>query len=285
MTRPYGSRVIRDPRAPYPPGHLMGNDYLETVRRRRRRRTWSRRFTTAAWLVAIVGLYALWQWFPDLTGAGSSDERADDTTTSIPSGGPISLEDLDDLTLEDLDTTTFDDLRDPEPEPEARLGIEPIGDWAAPLPDLERRRALRPHHTYAAWDYGARVGTEVYAMTWGTITTALDDDRARCGGTVTIRTDPDAAQMTYCHLSAVFVETGDTVGAGDLLGLSGGQPGAPGAGNTTGAHLHLQIRYNGELLCPQTQLAALFEGAPVSIDEFATTGCIRTASSRFINLD
>jgi len=259
----------------------MGSDYLETVRRRRKRRAWSRRLTTAAWLVAIFGLYALWQWFPDFT----SSERADDNaaTTSAPEGGPSILENLDDLTLEDLDTTTFEDLRDPEPE--QRLDVDPIGEWAAPLPNLDRSRALRPHHTYPAWDYGAAVGTEAYAMTWGTITTALDDDGARCGGTVTIRTDPDEAQMTYCHLSAVFVETGDFVGPGELVGLTGGQPGTPGAGNTTGPHLHLQIRYNGALLCPQTQLAALFDGEPVSIDEFATTGCIRSASSRFVNLD
>lgn len=261
----------------------MASDYLERVRSRRRRRTWSRRLTTTAWLVAIVALYALWQWFPDFTST-------DGATSSGPTGGPVDIDVLDDLTIDDLDTTTLDDLtledmtrRNPDPEP--RLGVEAIGDWAAPLPDLDRDRALRPHHTYAAWDYGARVGTETYAMTWGTITTALDDDGARCGGTVTIRTDPDAAQMTYCHLSAVFVESGDYVGPGDLLGLTGGQPGAPGAGNTAGPHLHLQIRHNGALLCPQTQLAALFDGEPVSLDEFATTGCIRTASSRFINLD
>lgn len=259
----------------------MASDYLEAVRSRRRRRTWSRRLTTAAWLVAIVALVALWQWFPDFTST-------DDGEVAGPQGGPVDIEDSDDLTIEDLDTITFDDLtlddlRRDGPEPE--LSVVAIGDWAPPLPDLDRDRSLRPHHNYPAWDYGVRVGTEVYAMTWGTITTALDDDGARCGGTVTIRTDPDAAQMTYCHLSAVFIEAGDYVGPGDLLGLSGGQPGAPGAGNTTGPHLHLQIRHNGALLCPQTQLAALFDGEPVSIDDLPSAGCIRSASSRFINLD
>jgi len=260
----------------------MASDYLARVQRRRRRRTWSRRATTGAWLVAIVGLYALWQFFPDFTASAATESTA--------AGGPVDGRDVDDFTLEDLDATTFDDLSFDDrtlhdPPPDTSLSVAVIGDWAPPLPNLTRDRALRPHHDYPAWDYGVAVGTDVFAMTWGTVTTAVDDDNARCGGTVTIRTDPDGAQMTYCHLSAVFVASGDSVGPGDLLGYSGGQPGAPGAGNTTGPHLHLQIRHDSTLRCPQTQLAALFDGDSVPMDDLAMSGCIRSASSRFINLD
>ena len=49
----------------------------------------------------------------------------------------------------------------------------------------------------------------------------------------------DGSELWYCHQSAIGVEVGDQV--------VGGQPiGAVGAtGNTTGPHLHLEVRPGG----------------------------------------
>jgi murein DD-endopeptidase MepM/ murein hydrolase activator NlpD len=46
----------------------------------------------------------------------------------------------------------------------------------------------------------------------------------------------------YAHLSKTFVEVNQAVNAGDLVGLTGGQPGTPGAGRSTGCHLHWEVR-------------------------------------------
>jgi len=46
---------------------------------------------------------------------------------------------------------------------------------------------------------------------------------------------------TYCHLSEVSVVQGQPVRAGDVVGLSGGAKGAPGAGRSTGPHLHFSV--------------------------------------------
>lgn len=46
----------------------------------------------------------------------------------------------------------------------------------------------------------------------------------------------------YAHLYQIDVEVGDTIRKGQQIGLEGGRPGDAGAGTSTGAHLHFEIR-------------------------------------------
>jgi Peptidase family M23 len=52
----------------------------------------------------------------------------------------------------------------------------------------------------------------------------------------------DGNTYRYGHLSSLGVATGATVGGGSDLGASGGKKGAPGSGNSTGPHLHFEVR-------------------------------------------
>lgn len=63
---------------------------------------------------------------------------------------------------------------------------------------------------------------------------------------------------TYGHVSEILVTEGQKIGAGDIIALSGGIPGTPGAGyRTTGAHLHFEVRIGDEFADPLGFLPAL----------------------------
>jgi hypothetical protein len=128
-----------------------------------------------------------------------------------------------------------------------------------------------PHHDYPAIDISVPIGTTVYAVSTGTAAFVAADS-GMCGGTIIINGD-DGARYTYCHLSQELVSTGDHVTTGSTIALSGGEPGAPGAGDSTGPHLHLGIALNGINICPQPLLVAWSQGQPADPGSAPSSGC------------
>lgn len=127
----------------------------------------------------------------------------------------------------------------------------------------------RPHHDYPAIDVPVPVGTTVYAVHAGKV--RLTSDSA-CGYGIIIE-GTDGARYTYCHGSSLAVGSGDEVQAGDVIMRSGGAPGAAGAGDATGPHLHLSIDYKGQKICPQSLLQGWLDGKFVRPGDGARSGC------------
>jgi hypothetical protein len=116
----------------------------------------------------------------------------------------------------------------------------------------------RGTHRHAGIDIAVPVGTKVLSLVGGTVTTVTDHGTGY-GQFITVKGD-DGKYYRFAHLSKFSVARGQRVEAGTVLGLSGGEPGTKGAGDTSGPHLHFEVRTSddfgiGAALDPITYLA------------------------------
>ena len=95
-------------------------------------------------------------------------------------------------------------------------------------------------------DIPADPGTSVYAVAGGAVVETIPNHPS-AGTYVTI--DHENGYFTrYLHLSQMDVQTGQRVGAGTTVGLSGGARGAWGSGTSTGPHVHFEVWEGGKPL-------------------------------------
>lgn len=107
------------------------------------------------------------------------------------------------------------------------------------------KNKMRKHLGVDLW---ATSGTEVHSPDSGEVLEAKFSNGA-CGGTITIK-HPNGFQSRYCHIKDIKVSQGDEVSRGQIIGISGGNSGDKGAGNSRGAHLHFELKKNGDLVDP-----------------------------------
>lgn len=100
-------------------------------------------------------------------------------------------------------------------------------------------------HTHKGMDIAAPNGTAIKAAAEGTVTYS-----GWMGGygNLIILSHGNGIQTYYGHCSKLNVAKGTTVNAGDVIALVGS------TGNSTGNHLHFEIRKNGEQINPQKYL-------------------------------
>jgi murein DD-endopeptidase MepM/ murein hydrolase activator NlpD len=89
-------------------------------------------------------------------------------------------------------------------------------------------------------DFAIAQGTELRATTSGVIR----NYKGNTGGWGIDIVRPDGWVVRNWHMSEFFVSNGQKVNSGDVIGLTGGAKGHPGAGLSTGPHLHWEIRSN-----------------------------------------
>jgi len=96
-------------------------------------------------------------------------------------------------------------------------------------------------------DFSAATGTPIYAAAGGIVTTA---ERTPDYGNIVKVDHGSGLETRYAHASKLMVKVGDRVEKGQIVALVGS------TGRSTGAHLHYEIRLNGNALDPRKYLKA-----------------------------
>lgn len=116
----------------------------------------------------------------------------------------------------------------------------PISQSFGENPDDYTAFGLKGHNGI---DYACPVSTPVYAACDGQVTKIqVDPD----GYGLHVRITHTWGRTIYAHLSQTAVNLGQTVYQGDMIGRSGGEPGSTFSGNSTGPHLHFEMRLDSE---------------------------------------
>ena len=97
------------------------------------------------------------------------------------------------------------------------------------------------HDGHHGLDLAVPVGTPIRSTQAGHVVHAGWNDQGY-GNLVILENGP--YRTYYAHLDQVSVQVGDTIGSGAVVGLSGN------TGNSTGPHLHYEVRVNGVAVDP-----------------------------------
>ncbi len=101
------------------------------------------------------------------------------------------------------------------------------------------------NHTHTGLDIAATSGTPIKAAADGTITFS----GTKSGyGKIIIIDHGNGVETYYGHCSKLYKKSGEYVSAGDVIAAVGS------TGNSTGPHLHFEIRLNGKYVNPQNYL-------------------------------
>jgi murein DD-endopeptidase MepM/ murein hydrolase activator NlpD len=125
-----------------------------------------------------------------------------------------------------------------------------LGDYSVSggdLPSSKRGSPFGPRggRNHNGIDYLVSAGTPISVVQPGTVSVADSNyDPGGWGALVEVQ-HADGSTTRYAHLSKITVSAGQKIEPGTMIGLSGGVPGAPGAGNSRGEHLHFEYLPKG----------------------------------------
>jgi hypothetical protein len=126
--------------------------------------------------------------------------------------------------------------------------IQPVQDPKGPVPlsrgffanSAEPRYTEKSQGKHDGVDIKIAAGTPVFAVANGKVIQA--NVSGNCGAGIIIEHSSPHFYTYYCHLSAINVKPGDEVFAGLHIGRSGGTKGTSFSGDSTGPHLHFELR-------------------------------------------
>ncbi|MGW7055967.1 peptidoglycan DD-metalloendopeptidase family protein [Streptomyces sp. NPDC054887] len=232
---------------------------------RGRRRTPAKRsalLTVAVPSACVMGVAGIAAASVGSVGGGAPAEEKKDTTTTVSAADPGSVKPVAvnnklDTQLANL-STDAEDFADRASRTQERIDLQArqAAEKKRRAEEAARKEAARPkfalpveQHGLSAYygqaginwmsvhsgiDFPVGYGTPVMAATDGTVRTQYNT----AYGNMAIVTAPDGTETWYCHLSSTKIRSG-SVQAGDVIAYAGN------SGNSTGPHLHFEVRPGG----------------------------------------
>jgi murein DD-endopeptidase MepM/ murein hydrolase activator NlpD len=183
----------------------------------------------------------------NMSSQGSTDSGSDSSGFNMNQlMAPLMLSLLEKLTSSQVEDATVADVGATEKSSDvgetdsSSLG-KPSG-WPAKGPVTQGC-----HSTHVAIDVGVSIGTKIKSTMGGEVVYAGWNNEGY-GNLVIVQNGKYSTY--YAHLSKVPVNVGDQVEAGDVVGISGS------TGNSTGPHLHYEVRVNGSAVNPTKYMSA-----------------------------
>ncbi|OEJ25450.1 hypothetical protein AS594_14095 [Streptomyces agglomeratus] len=232
---------------------------------RGRRRTPAKRsalLTVAVPSACVMGVAGIAAASVGSVGGGAPAEEKKDTTTTASAADPGSVKPVAvnnklDTQLANL-STDAEDFADRASRTQERIDLQArqAAEKKRRAEEAARKEAARPkfalpveQHGLSAYygqagvnwmsvhsgiDFPVGYGTPVMAATDGTVRTQFNT----AYGNMAIVTAADGTETWYCHLSSTKIRSG-SVQAGDVIAYAGD------SGNSTGPHLHFEVRPGG----------------------------------------
>jgi murein DD-endopeptidase MepM/ murein hydrolase activator NlpD len=176
-----------------------------------------------------------------------SSARSAKTSRPARSAGPVSAarrSDRQALAAAEVQATRRDAaIAEVEDDAEAYAAALVARAWTLPLASGSYRLTASFGMSGSLWssdhtglDFAAPSGTPLVAVASGVVT---ETGYAGAYGNQTILTLEDGTEVWYCHQTSIAVSPGQQVASGQVIGSVGS------TGNTTGPHLHLEVRPGG----------------------------------------
>ena len=145
--------------------------------------------------------------------------------------------------LEQAEQEAAEEAAEAERQAEQEAAEEAAPDWISPSDSaVTSGYGERWGRLHAGMDFGNDTGESIWTIGDGTVTHA---GWMEGYGNMVIVDHGDGVETAYAHASEVLVSVGDEVSQGDELSLTGS------TGNSTGPHLHFEVRVDGEAVDPQ----------------------------------
>jgi murein DD-endopeptidase MepM/ murein hydrolase activator NlpD len=175
-----------------------------------------------------------------MSGLGLSDDSGSSSLSSLGGGTGMNMSSI----MAPLMMSLLEKLMAQQVETEpAAQAVQAVQDSPQGMPVEGAVLTQGSHAGHVALDFGIPVGSPVKATMDGEVVYAGWNDEGY-GNLVIVQ---NGNYKTYfAHLSKIPVEVGQTVHAGEVVGKSGN------TGNSTGPHLHYEVRKNGEQIDPSS---------------------------------